>query len=1654
MKKYMFALNKRNLALIVMGILLNMVGYSITTNYSWPLYMDSLGTFFVAILLGPLAGSICGIALNIMIIPDISFGWIYFIVSISGAIIVGMSLYGNERLDSFRVVSTSVLTGIVMTIIATPINLMFQDGMTGNIWGNALVEMLSEYTSLKVFCCIAGELIVNIPDKMVSLIIMTGIIKFFRSYGIRFIPPEEYSEKSKRDSIKGLLLVIAIAEATAIMSVNVGTVKAEENHDFASDYMYTVYGNESGLSSLEINCIVQTNDGYIWVGSYSGIYRYNGQEFEKISLDSKITNALSMYCDKKGRLWIGTNDSGVACYDLYSHDIIFFSAQDGLCADSVRSICEDMEGNIYLGTTSYMCKLELPNNMEISDEAYKDNAKVKVFNDLQEITYTYDMVVTEKNSVCGITERGVLFEISNDELVHKRECDFEGAMYSSLAFSGRTNFLVGTSSNYMEFIHLSDKGFEKMGSVTTQDMYSVYSVLYVEDFQGYFVAFGNGLGFVSTKRKVQNLTIEDFNTGLSDVLLDKQSNIWMTSTKNGVLKLSKNSFTNIYEKIGHVSGAVNSIEIDDGSNYALVATDEGAFKVNLKAYAMNIDNSLKLLDGERVRHIMRDSEGNIWASTYGRLGLYKIRADGTARPFTSGNSGILGSRFRYTLELSDGRILAISGDGLNFIKGDTVVKTLGIDDGFTISRALCAYETEEGTILVGTDGDGVYVIENDEVVGHYGVADGLTSQVVMKIVGCDDGYLYVSSNGIYYHQIRQHIRRLENFPYTNNYDVYINDDNRAFISSSAGIYVVDEDDLLNDSTNYKYTLLNKKRGFTTTLTANSWNDIYGNKLLLCCSEGIMALDMDSYEEFDTHYQIVLQSVCKDDEIIEYTNGIYNIPAGGGQVQITPAILNYTASNPYVSVQLEGIDSKPRYFRQNEIETIYYASIPFGDYNLKVCVLDDSGTIVNKEKTFLLHKDAKLYERTYYKVYLIVDLSILILFIAWIVAKMGNMAVINNQYDQIREAKEEAENANQAKSRFLAQMSHEIRTPINAVLGMDEMILRESSEPTIRGYASDINKAGHTLLALINDILDSSKIESGKMEIVPVEYELETVIHDLVNMISQRAQSKDLKLEVEVQPDLPSKLYGDDVRIKQVITNMLTNAVKYTMVGTVWLRFSGSKMDDNLILHVEVEDTGIGIKQEDLPKLFDAYQRIEENKNRTIEGTGLGMNITIQLLHLMGSHLDVNSIYGHGSKFFFDLDQKIIDDNPIGIFEPDAHVEQTVAGMPDNAFTAAEAKVLVVDDNAMNRKVFKSILKHTKIQITEAASGVESISKAEKEVFDVIFMDHMMPGMDGVEAMKVLKTLYTCKDVPIYVLTANATAGVKDEYLAMGFDGFLAKPIEIGKLEEVLLQEIPKDKIKPMTEEEWEEAKGSASSNSNQPPEDLPDVEGLDWNYAWLHLPEEGMLREGVISFYDIIDLQADRLQKFYEMIIQSEKDPYIMNIDADSFTLEKEKNNLDKALDEYRIQVHGMKSAAAIIGIVPLAGMAKILEFAAKKFDITIITSMHDTFINEWRSYKNKLNGVFGLGLNEVSINGVDERPNGDIEILKVMFEMLRPAVEDLDVDTADGIMDKMKGYTFGSEINELVDKLNSAVKDFDEELAGQLMDQMLEIANNSLADN
>lgn len=406
--------------------------------------------------------------------------------------------------------------------------------------------------------------------------------------------------------------------------------------------------------------------------------------------------------------------------------------------------------------------------------------------------------------------------------------------------------------------------------------------------------------------------------------------------------------------------------------------------------------------------------------------------------------------------------------------------------------------------------------------------------------------------------------------------------------------------------------------------------------------------------------------------------------------------------------------------------------------------------------------------------------------------------ILDQIDSLNELKaatQEAMAATRAKSEFLANMSHEIRTPINAIMGMNEMILREAKQDKVLEYARDVDSASRNLLDIVNDILDFSKIESGMLEIIVEEYNLGELIYDVTNLVSIKARDKGLKLKILVNPEMPYMLRGDEKRIREIITNILNNAVKYTDRGSIELKVDGDVNDDRLTLMISVSDTGQGIREEDIDKIFAGFERVNIKKNKHIEGTGLGLTITKNIVEAMDGTIGVESEYGKGSTFSISIPQTIISDERIGDYKSHKRATKEEEISIDDV-EAPEASVLVVDDHPINLKVLSMLLAKTRMNVTSATSGQEALERMKEQRYDIILLDHMMPEMDGIETVKAAREMdgNMCETTPIIALTANAIVGAKEFYLEAGFDGYLSKPVLPPVLIETLVEHLPADKV--------------------------------------------------------------------------------------------------------------------------------------------------------------------------------------------------------------------------------------------------------------------
>ena len=606
---------------------------------------------------------------------------------------------------------------------------------------------------------------------------------------------------------------------------------------------------------------------------------------------------------------------------------------------------------------------------------------------------------------------------------------------------------------------------------------------------------------------------------------------------------------------------------------------------------------------------------------------------------------------------------------------------------------------------------------------------------------------------------------------------------------------------------------------------------------------------------------------------------------------------------------------------------------------------------------------------------------------------------------------QTEDANRAKTNFVSNMSHEIRTPMNSIVGITEILLRSRHSPKEQEYLLNIQSSGRVLLTIINDVLDCSKMEAGKMQLFDEPYDTCSLFHDLRISMENRIGHSGLELIYDIDQDIPCKLKGDMGRIRQVIINLVNNAIKYTEKGSV--RFSvhvRQKNTDKVMLYYEVADTGIGIRKEDNKILFDAFQRVEMDRNRYVEGTGLGLTISQNLVNMMGGVIEVESEYGKGSRFFFTIEQTIIDPTPVSAVNYNGQKDNVTEKEAECLFIAPEAHILLVDDNELNLVVAKELLKPLRMQIDTAENGLQAVKMVRGSQYDLVLMDHMMPVMDGIEAAKAIRALPEDKyqKLPIIALTANAMVDARKEFLNAGMNGFVAKPIDFARICNQLKLWLPKDLVRDVPKEEAKKLLADDLSDREIQPED-PQM-GFSFEEGVNHCGSKAALMKTIRIFYRTIDSKANKIEQCLK----------------------------EGLISDYVIEVHALKSSALLIGAVPLSEAAKELEGYGKQGKTELLEEKTPDLLAMYRDFKDILKPYA-----DKEEAARQEASNGE---WCQALQQIHQCIEQFDLDGVDRIMEKLEEYQIPECIRESMDQLRVYVADVSMEEIMELTDTMTEL--------
>jgi len=1343
-------------------------------------------------------------------------------------------------------------------------------------------------------------------------------------------------------------------------------------------YLAKLYDASNGLPTSDANYVLCTRDGYIYIAGYSGIIRYDGSSFERLDASDGLTNGRVLFEDEGGRLWVGTNDNGVVALngDKRKH----YTYEDGLPSSSVRSFAQDKNGDIYIGTTSGICFIG-------SDDMVKRLEDTRISSSI--IRY---MSVDRAGRIYGSTDDGNVFCMENGRIT---------SFYSSLELGTESVSAIFADPEKEDMVYIgTDSGSIYYGRFG-QKTYRLKKINNTPEDGIYFITRQCGsiwatsksrAGFIDENDNFNPILNVPMNNSVDMLTSDYQGNLWLASSRQGVMKVVTSNFKDLTGDAGLGLSSVNTTCVYRGILYS--GTDDGLSAIDDNG--KTVENELtSLLKDTRIRCISRDEKENLWVSTYTNdHGLVCMSPEGNITKYTT-EEGMPDNRIRCTVNGKDGSLIVGTNGGLAVIKDGRVIRTAGASAQITNTVFLTVCEGDGGEIYAGTDGDGIYVIDGERTE-KIGRDDGLTSDVILRIKKDEEAGVFwiITSNSIQYMKDGK-LYNVDSFPYNNNFDIFRDASNDLWVLSSIGIYCVKAGEMLdNNVTDYKlYTMAN---GLAGAPTANSYSYCDGDgNLYFSERNGVCLVNINHFFEHEEKIKTGIRTVLFNDErILPDADGGYTLPASRGRIQIIPAILDYTMTDPMVNIYLEGTGDPGVSNVQSRLSALEYTNLSYGNYRMHIQTLDKTTGEVIQDDVFAITKKPVWTELMIVRILLLFAIIFTAGFIVW---RVMRSTVVNRQVDEIKKARDEAERANTAKSRFLANMSHEIRTPINTIMGMNEMVLREDAKDVPKGYfvsiinySLDIRNATESLLGLINDLLDMSKIESGKMHLVEQEYDVREMLRSVVSMIRARSTEKELSFDVVADELMPVRLYGDVGKIKQIVLNLLTNALKYTDRGGFCLNVSmEERNDDRASIRFSVKDTGMGVREEDLDKLFSAYERLDEVKNSNIQGTGLGLDISRKFALLMGGELKCESVYGEGSEFILTLDQRIVDDTPMGVFLE--HDERSGSGPYVPRFIAPDADILVVDDNPMNLNVIKGLLKATRVFVTTSSSGGDALDKIRDSHFDVVLLDHMMPGMDGIETVEKIREIYP--ELPVYALTANSTAG-EDFYLSKGFNGYLSKPVDSRALEETIMRHLPEEMMEKPTVED-------AVRELEKLPEDL----------MWLYETEGISVDDGVRFSGGISN--------------------FIFSLNLFLDTMDENLNVIRGAYDSgdlrlYTIKVHALKSSARIIGAGKLSLLAERLEDAGNRKDRDFIAENTAELTEEYESYRERLSGL------KKAQNAKDDAREIPEDELKDAYEALGDVIPQMDYDAVEMILGQVLGYKLPKDDEERFLKLSDCLKKLD----------------------
>lgn len=962
--------NKKEYMIIfaaVAALLIDILGRKFAVKLVLPMWFDSIGTFLIAYLYGPVCGAFVGFTNNIIYGIFVDQELIYCIVGSLLGIIVGY--YSKKKVfdKQFTTMTLGMALAVFSTFMAVMINAVLYSGKINNVWGNQVMLLCVDKGLPKFISYIAGQFCVEFMDKILTVEIIYLLLKIAHYVRKNF--------KKRFKTITEIIILAVVAAGTCCGKTDTSMAaetKLENNSKGYleyNSYIQTQYSKEEGLLSGEANDIAQTKDGKLWIGTYAGLFKYDGAKFVCFQDVSSVKSVNCLYVDEEGRLWVGTNDNGVTIF-INEDAVNVVDDQNGLLSNSVKKIVCDSHGNYYIGTSEALSVVSLSGGVKVT----------KTFKNIKNVV---SMTADDKGNVVGVTERGEVFWVRDGKIINTPKGISRFKDCNEVCFLKDGQLYMGTTGNLIYIFDMKSGQPRLKDKIRIKGFESV-NCFYQTENDKIFVCSDTGVAVLDKSGGCHRLNTNNFNSSIDSMLVDYQGNLWFSSSRLGLLEMCDSSFEEIFQNIG-ITAVVNSTEKWNGLLFC--GTDDGLVAVRGRK---KVNNSLtRQLQNVRIRCLKADSKNALWIATT-EMGVYKVTVNEKGRynvkKFTD-KQGMPGMRFRNIIECSDGRVMIAGDYGVAVISGEKIVNVLDSKNGMLNERSLCLLEYKDAC-YVGSDGGGITKIDKDGSVTRITKKDGLSSDVVLRMVSepVYGGMFIVTSNGLGYMSKDGKIKSLDKFPYSNNYDIVCNKNGSCWVLGSAGIYEAKIKELIKN-VRKDYLLINSKHGFRSSLVANSWLCREKDVLYLCCDTGVVKVNMSDDNMADDSYRMIMNYVEVDGEKVAIDRvDTLKLSADSNQITFAPEILNYSVKDPYISVILKGHDTKERTCLLSKFNKVTYTNLKNGRYVFKISILDGYDGNVIESGRYIIDKENEMYQHWWFRLYICVVAGLVLMWITWFITR--------------------------------------------------------------------------------------------------------------------------------------------------------------------------------------------------------------------------------------------------------------------------------------------------------------------------------------------------------------------------------------------------------------------------------------------------------------------------------------------------------------------------------------------------------------------------------------------------------------------------------------------------------------------------------------------